>query len=805
MSDQTLERLKLALHDRYAIERRIGQGGMATVYLAEDLKHRRQVAIKVLRPELSASLGAERFLREIELAAKLQHPHIVPVYDSGSADDVLYYVMPFVDGESLRDLMAREGRLTLERAAEIIREASSGLSYAHSHGVVHRDVKPENIMLSDGHAVVTDFGIARAIETARAADSHLTGAGMAIGTPAYMSPEQATADKVDARSDQYALACVFYELVTGKQAFSGPTMQAMLTSMLTGPRPRMATIVDDVPPPVDAATQRALSSDPTQRFNSINEFARAVSAETSGAAAATRESRRWKRLAIALPVIVALLGAAWVAFMGQRGRSVVSGAETIAVVPFTVSGSGLEGIGEGMVDLLAANLDGVGEIRAIEPRTVMREWRRRVSEGAGSLEDALAVGRSTRAASVLTGSIVASGGTARLTAELYDLDGNRLALTTVSGPTDSVLTLADALTLSLLREVWRSREPLPSANAFAINSASMPAIRAYLTGERYHRRGEWDSAQVAFEEAVQADSTFALAWHRLANTLGWKGLYQGPEARDAAARAVQYSDSLPPRMRSLLYATNLFQLGDYATADSAESYLRRYPDDADGWYLLGEARFHGRELRPYSPAELREPFDKVLALDSSLTPAAIHPMELAIQMNDPALMRRYEAVFEAAGATAALREAELASLALRGSDSAMAELLSSSATGSGAALSALSGFIQSGASGDSLVSTMSRLVTRLQDESPQFAAFPAVMAASLGRIDTALVLMGPAADSDNGFYIRMFPVLAGVSPALERTLCGLRRAGARGDRVDPRRVGGRGRRRRWRPRGSRRS
>src|ERR1017187_3256664 len=198
-----VERLRTALRDTYTLERQVGQGGMATVYLALDLKHDRRVAIKVLRPELTATLGTERFLREIQLAAKLQHPHIVPVYDSGAADGFLYYVMPFVDGESLRDLLQREGHLSIEHAAEIVRDVATGLAYAHKQGIVHRDIKPENIMLSGGHAVVTDFGIARAIDASRAANAGLTGTGVAIGTPAYMSPEQATADVVDARSDQY--------------------------------------------------------------------------------------------------------------------------------------------------------------------------------------------------------------------------------------------------------------------------------------------------------------------------------------------------------------------------------------------------------------------------------------------------------------------------------------------------------------------------------------------------------------------------------------------------------------------------
>ncbi|HRP07847.1 MAG TPA: protein kinase [Gemmatimonadales bacterium] len=657
MTDDILQRLTTAVADRYRIVRRIGQGGMATVYLAEDLKHHRQVALKVLRPELSATLGIERFHREIELAAKLQHPHIVPVYDSGSADGVLYYVMPYVEGESLRDLMRRDGRIPLARAAEIIREAASGLEYAHGQGVVHRDVKPENIMLSGGHAVVTDFGIARAIDASRN-DSNLTGAGMAIGTPAYMSPEQATADAVDARSDQYALACVFYELTTGQQPFSGPTMQAMLTSILTGPRPRLSSVVDGVPAGVDAATQRALSTDPKDRFGSIGEFARALMGEASGAAAATRESRRWKRLAIVLPILVAAAAAVWMVVFGRGQRVVVSGAETIAVVPFTVSGSGLEGIGEGMVDLLSANLDGIGPIRVIEPRSVLREWRRRTDGGAGDLDDALAVARSARAASVLTGNIVAAGGTARLSAELFDLQGGRLGGAQIDGPVDSVLKLADGLALALLRDIWKSREPLPSANATAITSASMPAIRAYLRGERYHRRGQWDSARVAFEEAVNSDSTFALAWYRLANTLGWMGLYTNQAATSASANAVRFSDSLPARTRTLLVAYNLFSQGQNAmAADSARNYVKQYPEDADGWNLLGEAQYHGRGLRPLPPDRLLEPFDRVLALDSSLAPAAIHPMELAVSTGDTALLRRYEAVFRSADSESELRRA----------------------------------------------------------------------------------------------------------------------------------------------------
>jgi|CXWL01.1.fsa_nt_gi serine/threonine-protein kinase len=691
MSD-TIERLRTALREQYAVDRQVGEGGMATVYLATDLKHHRKVAIKVLRPELAASIGGERFLREIEVSAGLQHPHIVPLYDSGQRDGFLYYVMPFLEGESLRDLLQRSGRMPLARAAEIVREAASGLSYAHQQGIVHRDIKPENIMLSAGHAVVTDFGIARAIDASRPDHANITGTGIAIGTPAYMSPEQATADEVDARSDQYSLACVFYEMVTGKQAFTGKTMQAMLTSMLTGPRPKLTQVVATTPPGVDAATQRALSADPSGRFPDIMTFAHAVGQESTGAAAATRESRRWKRLAIALPLVVVAAGAVWVALFGVPGRVVLSGAETIAVVPFSTSGAAADGLGEGIVDLLAGNLDGVGPIRAIEPRSILREWRRRVKPGESfDVDDALSVGRTLKAGSVLTGSIVATGTTARLLAQLLDMHGNQLATAQVDGPVDSVLVLTDQLTLRLLQGIWKSREPLPSANASGITSTSMPAIRAYLDGERFHRRGQWDSAQTAFERAVAADSTFALAWYKLANTMGWIGSYNAPLAIQSSHNAVRYADRLPPRTRRIVVAYELFQQGDVAAIDSMKSYTASFPDDADGWYLLGEAQYHSRLYRPRPTDELAAPFDRVLAIDSTLTPAAIHPTEMAVAERDSVRVQRYLRVFTNAGATGEAERARAALIVATGQDTVgVVALVGNGRATSGMTLAALS-------------------------------------------------------------------------------------------------------------------
>ncbi len=233
MSD-VLDQLRSALSDRYAIERELGRGGMAVVYLAEDRKLGRAVALKVLRPELAASLGAERFLRETEIAAKLTHPNILALHDRGDADGLLYYTMPYVEGESLSDRLARERQLPVDEALQITREVAEALAHAHAQGIVHRDIKPDNILFEGGHAVVADFGIARAIDVA--AGERLTETGLAVGTPAYMSPEQASGvEGVDARSDQYALACVLYEMLAGEPPFPGSSAQAILARKVTEP------------------------------------------------------------------------------------------------------------------------------------------------------------------------------------------------------------------------------------------------------------------------------------------------------------------------------------------------------------------------------------------------------------------------------------------------------------------------------------------------------------------------------------------------------------------------------------------
>ena len=270
-----LESLRAALADRYALEREVGHGGMATVYLAQDLKHGRAVAIKVLRPEIAAALGPERFLREIEVAARLTHPHILPLHDSGAAEGALYYVMPYVEGETLRERLEREGQLPLEQAVQIVQEVADALSYAHSRDVVHRDIKPENILFESGHAVVSDFGIARAIT--QAAGSKLTETGIPVGTPAYMSPEQASGGgPLDGRSDVYSLGCVLYEMLVGEPPYTGPSAQVVIAKRFTDPVPSVRRLRETIPPGIDAAITTALAKSPADRFRTATEFAAAT-------------------------------------------------------------------------------------------------------------------------------------------------------------------------------------------------------------------------------------------------------------------------------------------------------------------------------------------------------------------------------------------------------------------------------------------------------------------------------------------------------------------------------------------------
>src|SRR5690242_6148924 len=330
----SLERLRENLAGRYRVERELGHGGMATVYLALDEQHDRQVALKVLHPDLAATLGSERFQREVKLAAKLQHPHILSVYDSGDAGGLLWYTMPFVPGETLRDRMSREGQFPIADAMRIARESALALDYAHRHGVVHRDIKPENILLSDGQAIVADFGIARAV----ADENGLTQTGMAVGTPGYMSPEQATGERqIDARTDIYALGCVLYEMIAGEQPITGPNAQAIIARKMTETPRALNTIRNTVPPALSQLVDAMLAKSAADRPASAKAVATTLEEITAscvtGTVVATRpasSNRRIYAIAAGALIVAAALGPV----LFKRLHAPPAGGYRIAVLPF---------------------------------------------------------------------------------------------------------------------------------------------------------------------------------------------------------------------------------------------------------------------------------------------------------------------------------------------------------------------------------------------------------------------------------------------------------------------------------------
>jgi len=358
-------RLAAALADRYAIERELGAGGMATVYLAADLKHQRKVAVKVLRPELAAALGHERFLREITTTANLRHPHILPLYDSGETDEFLFYVMPFVEGESLRDRLDREKQLPLADAMEIAREVADALSYAHSRGVIHRDIKPENVLLESGHAVVADFGIARAVDAA--GGGRLTETGMTIGTPSYMSPEQASGEEdLDGRADLYSLGCVLYEMLAGEPPFTGPTVESVIRQHLAADARPITQIRPAVPHEIAGILQRALAKNRADRFNPAAQFADALG-QTIRAPAAQTHPRRWLAPAVALFIVT----------LGVVGGLLLRGGRTALVVGATTQIT----LDPGLDIDAAISPDGSMVAYAVGPPTQMQIFVRQVSGG----------------------------------------------------------------------------------------------------------------------------------------------------------------------------------------------------------------------------------------------------------------------------------------------------------------------------------------------------------------------------------------------------------------------------------------
>ena len=721
--------LRAALADRYRIERVIGVGGMATVYLAEDLKHGRQVAIKALHPELAASLGHERFVREIQIAAKLQHPHILPMHDSGEADGVLYYVMPYVAGESLESYIQRESKVPLETALRIAEEVAGALGYAHRQGIVHRDIKPANILLSDGHAIVADFGIARAISAA--GGGQFTQVGIAVGTPDYMSPEQAMGESdLDGRTDIYSLGCVLHEMLSGNPPYTGMTPHSVVAKAVTGQRPKL----EHVPGHVRQVVARAMAPEPADRFASAEDLVGAIEA----AKALKHDGRRAivTRAALALAGLSVAVAAFALLTRSPPATSVAADAQVIAVLPFAATGPDVELLGEGMVDLLTNNLSGVGGIRMTDPRLVLKRWRKDAESGQVSLEQALAIVRALEAGSILTGSVVEVGDRIRLQAELHSTAGRQLGGGTVDGPVAEILSMVDSLSVRLLREIWRSSEALPDVRVSAVTSGSVEAVRSYLAGAQYARRAMWDSAISQFTDAVRRDSAFALAHIFLADAYWW---VDGPASRrgqEHLERAVAFEDRLPPRERLLAAAARAFAADRLAGVDTMRVFVEQYPRDVFGWMVMGEVQYHSNDLLGLGTAELRVPFERATALDSTYAPAYFHIVELALQQGDRASLSRYLDRLEAQSAYPEhTREYRLADEIVWGArDSALARLELLVAVAPDAVL-AVGRALEAAGDIDRAGAVYARGVELMQDLAPEWEPLAQQLAARLAVLE----------------------------------------------------------------------
>jgi serine/threonine-protein kinase len=571
----------------YTLVREIGRGGMATVYHGEDAKHRRPVALKLLDAATSSALGSERFRREIDVVARLQHPNILPLYDSGDADGLLYYVMPLVGGGTLRDRIAREGPLPIGDVRHITTHIAAGLDYAHRHGVVHRDVKPANVLLDEEHATIADFGIAQ--RSLSDSSERLTTTGLLIGTPAYMSPEQATgAAALDARTDVYALGCVIFEMLTGMPPFRAKTSAMMLGKHVSEPVPSAHAARGELPRAVDAVFRKALAKDPAERFASTRELAQALDralAAPSGAAPSRLTAlgrRRW----IVGAAVVVLLAAVAAALLVRDTRPMPS----IAVLPFVnmSADSANEYFSDGVTEELTGQLAQLGRVR-VTPRTTAFAYK-------GRTGDITRIGRELGVSRILEGSVRREGDRVIFAATLYDAEsGDRLWSNRYERSWGTLLALQAEIAGTIAQQLRLRLSPEERARLTDRHTVDPEAYQSYLKG-RYHfetrTAASMQQALVHFQRAVALDSMYARAYAGLADTysiMAWTGaaapLELFPLAERATRRALAIDSTIAETFLSL-GLIHTFHTWDWEGADRAISRaLALDSTSATAWFF----------------------------------------------------------------------------------------------------------------------------------------------------------------------------------------------------------------------------
>jgi eukaryotic-like serine/threonine-protein kinase len=663
-TEDLLAKLKATFANNYRVEQELLGGGMSRLFLATDVELGRRVVIKILPPEMMSPMMLARFKRESEVTARLQHPHILPVISAGVRDGLVHYVMPFIEGESLRARLKREGQLPIRDATRILREVVDALAYAHRQGIIHRDIKPENILIQDGHAVVADFGIAAALSGGGTEPGdRLTRTGMSLGTVGYMAPEQSLGERtLDGRSDIYAVGVVGYEMFAGAPPFTGATDQQILVAHLTREARPVDDLRQDTPAVVASAIARALEKDPDNRFQTAAEFAEALEAAPATTAPGLtrgfnrrklrRLDRRWK-IAIPLALVVAV-AAAITLVMRMRPTSIPGQFVTIAIAPFNVPMSGLELWREGMVDVLARNLDGAGPLRTVSPTLSIKGFK-----GLADFRTATQLARRTKARYVIFGTVVgAANASVRLRATLVDTEKEKDSPWEYEGSDSTVEAAAGTFTLAVLDELGKTHT-IGAVRQSSFGSSSFEAVRAFLQGEQFYRRTAWQSAATAYARALSFDSGFAIALRRAAQVAGWERNGSDSMARAFWLKAGALNHGLSPRDSLLLAADSLSAAlaplpSDsmnwpmltrlFATVNDAAS---RYPDDPEVWYAVGEARFHFGYGSPASITERQtlDAFDKAIALDSAFAPAYVHGVELGFTLDGAESGRRYSRAY----------------------------------------------------------------------------------------------------------------------------------------------------------------
>jgi len=624
-------RLSAALAGRYEIEREIGRGGMSVVFLARDLKRDRNVALKALRPELTESVGADRFQREIQIASHLDHIHILPLFDSGTAEGALYYVMPYVSGGSLRERLRKEAQLGLDDVIAITREVADGISYANEQGIVHRDIKPENVMFVKGHAVVADFGIAHAYR--EAGGETLTERGVAIGTPAYMSPEQAAGDeRIDHRSDLYSLACVVYEMLSGSPPFEGATTQAVLAKQMQERVPSLAIVRPGIPSGMVDVVEQALEKVPADRFDSATAFAEALAEGRHIHRPERRPAGRRRTLGL---TVAALTLAAVIAVLILRPW-VSTPLNTNRIVVFPLATSGIStlplDVGHVVSELIGSTLEQTEPLKWLPGGSWLsdleRDDPRRVSP-----ERAEEIARRQGARYHICGTVVERGDSADVILRLFDVEADSQVVQRSARGTavlESVVMLgARAMTAVLPNLIEPGRTP----DQDVIGDRSPPAVALWAQGDREYRRSRFLPALEFYRRAVEADSLLALAALKGALAANWN--HRHTDAQELLAVAFAAEPHLPVKYVHFAHGLRHYFEGspDSAVARFASALAS---DDAwpEAWAALGETYRH-LLLRAEDPDSIAEhAFRHATALDPTFTPPLFHLVEYALWRGD---------------------------------------------------------------------------------------------------------------------------------------------------------------------------